>query len=124
MAKRESEHKKAFEKYDLHGEDLAHRIIAGEVKASPTEQAYAMLWLAEHGHRRIKEMESTSAPGTEHALELAKAAARSHHLAARAALHSAESQRRAAGSALRLTRFCGDRRSCRQSSITFHSLRR
>jgi hypothetical protein len=103
MAKRKNEHREAFDKYDLHGEDLAHRIIAGELKTSPTEQAYALLWLAERGHNRIKEMEggavSATSPETSHALELAKAAAHSHHLAARAALHSAQSQRRAAGSA-------------------------
>ena len=103
-----SEQAKAFAKYDLKGEDLAHRVISGAVKASATEQAYALLWLVERKHRQIedlaREMDSAK-PEADHPLqtgdhlEIAKTARMAQHLAARAALHSAKSQERVANSA-------------------------
>lgn len=88
-----SEQNRAFAKYDLQGEDLAHRIISGAVKASATEQAYALLWLAEREKERHPPPGADEGPGTAHA------AVRAQHLAARAAVHSAKAQERAANSA-------------------------
>ena len=102
---RVSEQAKAFAKYDQQGEDLAHRVVSGVVKASATEQAYALLWLVERKHQQIedvaRELNSASpqADQTNHHLEIARTARAAQHLAAKAAVHSAKSQERVATSA-------------------------
>jgi hypothetical protein len=103
-----SQQAKAFAKYDLRGEDLAHRIISGAVKASATEQAYALLWLAERGNVQIEEItpeiniedeEHPQKSGIDRHIETAKSARSAQYLAARAALQSAKSHERVERSA-------------------------
>jgi hypothetical protein len=94
-----SEQAKAFAKYDLKGADLAHRIVSGAVKASATEQAYALLWLAERGNVQIEDMEHHPKSEIDRHVETAKSARSAQHLAARAALHSAKTHERVEKSA-------------------------
>lgn len=103
-----SDHKKAFAIYDLKGEALAHRILSGAVKASPTEQAYALLWLADRRTSRIEErelgkkieeIERRLASETDDEADVHKSVALAQYLAALAAVQSAKAQERAQSSA-------------------------